>query len=91
MPPAGKVSEGHFGTCKHDKDCCQIPAHMPVRIGKKWASSLAGFIAGAIVTAVVLIPWMYVQGMFCAEADFLKVQPPFGEDTEAPLDPTQTP
>jgi hypothetical protein len=52
-----------------------VPQSMPMKIGKHWASALAGFMAGAAVAAIVLVPWMLVQGQFCEEAAFPKVNP----------------
>ncbi|MFA6604128.1 MAG: hypothetical protein WCT10_04850 [Patescibacteria group bacterium] len=35
------------------------------KIGKAIASGLSGFIAGVIVTAIVLLPWMIFLGKLC--------------------------
>lgn len=57
-----------------------VPEHMPMKIGKKWASALAGFVAGAVSAAIILIPWMLMQGQFCEEAAFPKVNPLLGQE-----------
>lgn len=42
-------------------------AHKPPKfvIGNKFASALAGFVAGAIVVLIVLWPWLYILGKLC--------------------------
>lgn len=35
------------------------------RIGNKYATALAGFIAGAIVSAIALYPWLAFLGKIC--------------------------
>jgi hypothetical protein len=42
-----------------------MPHKFKKQLGKSIATGLTGFIAGAIVTGVVLIPWMYFLGKLC--------------------------
>lgn len=59
---------GHeFVTCECDKDevdvhtvCCVPPRQHLGKIGSRWASGLTGFIAGAIVATIILLPWLFV-------------------------------
>lgn len=69
-------ADGHLMTCKHDGNCCVVPDKMLGRIGKRWATSLSGFISGVIVASIVLIPWMVFQKTLVEEACFERVPPP---------------
>lgn len=64
--PSKPAQEGH-GAFVCNPDCCkQMGMDKPtVKIGKKWATALSGFIAGAAVAAIILVPWMLFEGKFC--------------------------
>jgi hypothetical protein len=55
-------AESAMTTCSHTEKCCSVPSKVAGKIGKKWATSLAGFITGTAVASIVLIPWMLFQG-----------------------------
>lgn len=67
-PQAGSAprsSEAALTTCQHTENCCLVPQNMIGKVGKKWATALAGFVAGAVVAAIILVPWMLFQGKLC--------------------------
>jgi hypothetical protein len=67
--PQAQQKPSHEGHSEFvcNPDCCkQLTMNKPMmKIGKKWATALAGFIAGAAVAAIVLVPWMLFQGKLC--------------------------
>lgn len=61
--PSNPSDYKHEFVC--DQPCCAGGNHNIMRIGKATATGLSGFLAGVIVTAVVLYPWLYVLGKLC--------------------------
>ena len=63
-----------------------MPHKFKTQFGKSVATSLTGFIAGAAVAAVILVPWMFFLGRVC-QADPSLVLPPTGslESEQAPV------
>lgn len=57
MPKKGKFM--HEFVCPHEG--CENPDHA-IQIGKGMATPLSGFIAGVIVTSIVLLPVLYWLG-----------------------------
>lgn len=68
MTEPGKKSvegmQGEFVTCECTRECCVPKKGARTRYGQYWASSLTGFIAGVIVTAIVLLPWLVFESRF---------------------------
>lgn len=42
--------------------CCVTPNKEIATIGKKWATPLSGFIAGAVVASIIMVPWLLILG-----------------------------
>ena len=59
--PAPLDIKGEF-VC--NAECCAGPRSR-MKIGKKWATALAGFLAGAAVATIILYPWMVFLGEIC--------------------------
>lgn len=53
-----------------DKECCVGHGRRIMSIGRSTATALTGFLAGAIVTALVLYPWLYVLGKLCPSRNY---------------------
>ena len=47
------------------KACCVTPKGNFFTVGRSWASSLSGFIAGAVAASLVLIPWLLLLAKLC--------------------------
>ncbi len=66
--PSKPSQEGH-GAFVCNPDCCKqmgMGTKPMMKIGNKWATALAGFVAGAAVAAIILVPWMIFQGKLCS-------------------------
>jgi len=46
--------------------CCVTPNTNVMTIGATWATPLTGFVAGAAVASIMLIPWMLILGRLAA-------------------------
>lgn len=53
-----------FKTCACTHDCCAVPDKSIMKLGRTWATSLSGFVAGAIVATIILLPALVFIGRF---------------------------
>ncbi len=48
-----------------DAACCVPNKSYHWKVGKTFATSLTGFVAGVIVATIILYPWLRFLGDFC--------------------------
>lgn len=48
-----------------DAECCIPSKHYRWKVGKTFATSLTGFVAGVIVATIILYPWLRFLGDYC--------------------------